>query len=123
MRLLDPDGTPARLHVDRQIAPDHEHDDEITSVGIEVDGALDSERLNAWLSELLQEKGQDIFRSKGVLAVEGMDERYVFQGVHMLFTGQADRPWGTEARTNKLIFIGRDLDRDQLNAGFSACLA
>ncbi len=53
-----------------------------------------------------------------------MDERYVFQGVHMLFTGQPDRPWGEEEeRTNKLIFIGRDLDRAELNAGFTACLA
>jgi len=121
--LLDPDGTPARLLVDRQIAPDHEHDDEISSVGIHVEGELDAERLNAWLSELLRDKGQDIFRSKGVLAVQGMDERYVFQGVHMLFTGQTDRPWGEDVRTNKLIFIGRDLDRDELNAGFAACLA
>ncbi len=63
LTLLDPDGVPARLVVDRQIAPDHEHDDDISSVGIEAGGELEPERLNAWLSKLLQEKGQDIFRS------------------------------------------------------------
>lgn len=41
----------------------------------------------------------------------------------MLFDGRPDREWGDEQRTNKLIFIGRNLDRDALNANFRACLA
>jgi hypothetical protein len=41
----------------------------------------------------------------------------------MLFDGRDDRPWGTSPRSNKLIFIGRKLNRDELNAGFRACLA
>lgn len=75
------------------------------------------------MRELLSSKGTDIFRMKGILSFRGMQERYVFQGVHMLFDGRADRPWGKEPRKNTLIFIGRHLDREELNAGFNACLA
>ena len=102
---------------------EHQHDLTVTSVGIEAPGTVDSGRLNAWLGTLLREKGVDIFRSKGILAIEGLDERYVFQGVHMLLDGQADRPWRSdEERTNKLVFIGRNLDRAELEASFRRCL-
>jgi len=102
---------------------DHEHDPTISSVGLELDGDLDDARLNGWLGDLLATKGQDIFRMKGVLALAGADRRFVFQGVHMLFTGQPDRPWGTDARRSQLVFIGRHLDRDELEGGLRACLA
>jgi G3E family GTPase len=102
--------------------PDHEHDDEVTSVGITTLGDIDPEKLNNWIGELLRVKGNDIFRCKGVLAVKGSPNRLVFQGVHMLFDGKFDRPWGNEARTNTLIFIGRNLDREALHSGFRACL-
>jgi G3E family GTPase len=101
----------------------HEHDEEVKSVGITTPGDLDADRFNGWISELLATRGPDIFRMKGVLSVKGEPRRFVFQGVHMLFDGQADRPWGAEPRTNKLIFIGRNLDRKALNEGFRACLA
>jgi G3E family GTPase len=103
--------------------PDHEHDEEVSSVGITIPGDLDANKINAWMSKLLQSQGQDIFRMKGVLAIKGDPNRFVFQGVHMLFDGQAERPWGKSPRTNKLIFIGRNLDREKLTEGFRSCLA
>ena len=103
--------------------PDHEHDDAVSSVGITISGDLDHIKLNKWLSELLQTQGQDIFRMKGVLAIKGDANRFVFQGVHMLFEGQPDRPWGKTVRANKLIFIGRNLNRTALTEGFRSCLA
>ncbi len=106
----------------REYKPDHEHDEEVTSVGIALSGDLHLEKLNGWLSQLLRVHGQDIFRMKGVLSVRGWDERFVFQGVHMLFDGRPDRPWGNEARHSKMIFIGRRLDRAALEEGFRACL-
>jgi Cobalamin synthesis protein cobW C-terminal domain len=51
------------------------HDTSVTSVGIELEGDLDPERLNAWIFRLLREKGVDIFRSKGILAVPGNANR------------------------------------------------
>ncbi len=103
---------------------EHQHDLSVTSVGLEVDGELDVDKLNDWLGWLLRERGVDIFRSKGILSVAGWSERYVFQGVHMLVDGRADRPWRPdEVRTNRLVFIGRNLDRDELERSFRACLA
>ena len=107
----------------RTYKPDHEHDQEITSVGITTPGDLDKGKFNRWMSDLLQSKGTDIFRMKGVLSVKGEEDRYVFQGVHMLFDGRADRPWRGEQRRNQLIFIGRNLDRAELNKGFQTWLA
>jgi G3E family GTPase len=78
--------------------------------------------LNAWLSELVRTKGQDIFRTKGVFAIAGQPDRIIFQGVHMLIDGANGGPWGERPRVNKLVFIGRHLDRAALNAGFRGCL-
>ena len=102
---------------------EHQHDLTVTSVGIEVEGDLDLERLNDWLCNLLRTKGTDIFRSKGILSIAGMEERYVFQGVHMLLDGQPNGTWGEEERRNRLVFIGRNLDRESLEKSFRSCLA
>eukprot|EP00531_Pseudo-nitzschia_arenysensis_P015693 CAMPEP_0116137028 /NCGR_PEP_ID=MMETSP0329-20121206/12041_1 /TAXON_ID=697910 /ORGANISM="Pseudo-nitzschia arenysensis, Strain B593" /LENGTH=355 /DNA_ID=CAMNT_0003631939 /DNA_START=62 /DNA_END=1129 /DNA_ORIENTATION=+ len=107
---------------------EHEHDTSVTSVGIEFDGALDLNRLNTWLTVLLRDNGVNIFRSKGILNIAGSDARFVFQGVHMLMSISSSdegvgRPWKEgEARTNKLIFIGRDLNRESITANFKECL-
>jgi G3E family GTPase len=102
--------------------PDHEHDEEVSSVGIDVPGNLNEKKLNKWIGGLLQEKGTDIFRMKGVLSIQGNPNRFVFQGVHMLLDAKPDREWGDEPRHNRLIFIGRNLDREQLNKDFRSCL-
>lgn len=47
----------------------------VTSVGIVADGSIDMRKLNAWLSGLLQERGPDLFRSKGILAIHGSDDK------------------------------------------------
>jgi G3E family GTPase len=102
---------------------DHQHDLSVTSVGFNLPGELALEPLQTWLGELLASKGIDIFRSKGILAVAGMAERYVFQGVHMLFDGIAGQPWGDAERVSRVVFIGRNLNRGELEAGLCACLA
>jgi len=101
----------------------HHHDAEISSIGIQETRALDARKVNDWLSYLLQSRGEDILRMKGVLNIKGDERRYVFHGVHMMFDGRPDRPWGAAARASQLVFIGRKLDRDEFLAGFSACIA
>jgi G3E family GTPase len=120
---LNRDGAVVDPVLTRAYKPDHEHDEAVTSVGITIGGDLEPRKLNAWLSNLLQTQGPDIFRMKGVLSIKDQPERFVFQGVHMLFDGKPERPWGDDPRTNKLIFIGRNLDRAALNEGFKACLS
>ncbi len=101
----------------------HEHDETVGSVALVESGAMDGERLNEWLSHLLQTQGQDIFRMKGILNIAGQDNRFVFQAVHMLLDGTRDRVWKPgEERKNELVFIGRNLDAAQLREDFQACL-
>jgi G3E family GTPase len=121
-KLVGPDGPVKPLHV-RRFKHEHSHTEDIRSVGISAPGDLDADRMNEWLRELLMTQGPDIFRMKGILSIKGEAKRFVFQGVHMQFDGRSDRPWGAEPRHNSLIFIGRNLDRARLNAGFRACLA
>lgn len=101
----------------------HEHDETVYSIALVESGELDMQKLNDWLSYLLQTKGTDIFRMKGILNIAGEDHRFVFQGVHMLFEGTRDRPWKpNETRKNELVFIGRNLDEAELKEDFRGCL-
>ncbi|MDX2266496.1 MAG: GTP-binding protein [Bryobacter sp.] len=122
--LRDAQGEEVPVLASHEFKPDHEHDEEVSSVGILEKGAIDGKRFNQWLSQLLQTKGTDIFRMKGLVNIKGQESRYVFQGVHMLFDGRPDRPWKSEEeKRNQLIFIGRNLDRQELTEGFRQCLA
>ena len=100
----------------------HHHDAEISSLGIEEERPLDARKVNDWLSWLLQAHGEDILRMKGVLNLKGDERRYVFHGVHMMFDGRPEQPWGNAARRSQLVFIGRKLDREALMAGFLGCV-
>ncbi|EOA35145.1 hypothetical protein CARUB_v10020280mg [Capsella rubella] len=102
---------------------DHTHDPGVSSVSIVCEGSLDLEKANMWLGTLLMERSEDIYRMKGLLSVHSMEERFVFQGVHDIFQGSPDRLWGRdEARVNKIVFIGKNLNREELEKGFKACL-
>jgi len=86
---------------------EHVHDETVTSVGISREGECDLAKLNAWFSKLLQEKGVDIYRMKGVLAIKDSAEKFVFQGVHMLFEAAPLKPWdeGEMRVVNKLVAV------------------
>ncbi|NET34487.1 MAG: GTP-binding protein [Cyanothece sp. SIO1E1] len=102
----------------------HEHDESVYSFAIVEEQPLDSDKLSTWVNELLQTKGPDIFRMKGILNLAGDANRYVFQGVHMIFDGRSDRPWKPqETRRSELVFIGRNLNETELRNGFRTCLA
>jgi G3E family GTPase len=100
---------------------DHEHDDEVTSVAFTVPGDVDGDRVTEWFRELLDRQGADLYRCKGFISVEGDDQRWAFQGVNMRFEAAPARPWGDEPRQSTLVFIGRNLDRPTLTAGFRQC--
>ncbi|MFB2837121.1 CobW family GTP-binding protein [Floridanema evergladense] len=113
------------LEIDPQFLDEnaHEHDETVGSVAIVESGELDEEKLNNWISNLLRTQGTDIFRMKGILNIAGEDQRFVFQGVHMIFEGKPDRKWKpNETRKNELVFIGRNLDEAQLKEDFRQCL-
>jgi len=102
---------------------EHQHDQSITSVGIDCEGEVSVQKINEWLGWLLGERGTDIFRMKGILNMWGDNRRFVFQGVHMLFDGNPGQPWAEgEVRRNRMVFIGRNLDRKELQERFNSCL-
>ncbi|KHG21470.1 COBW domain-containing 1 [Gossypium arboreum] len=102
---------------------DHLHDSTVSSVSIVSEGTLDLDEVDDWLERLMEEKGEDLYRMKGVLSVNGSDQRYVFQGVHSTLDGCPGKTWEPdEKRTNKLVFIGRNLDETALRKGFKGCL-
>ena len=100
----------------------HEHDDDVTSLSFVSDTPLDMEKFQDWFSKLLQTKGQDILRTKGILDFTGENDRYVFQGVHMLMDASPMGKWpeGKE-RSSRLVFIGRNLESMNLKEGFENC--
>jgi G3E family GTPase len=101
----------------------HVHDETVYSVALVEKGAIDGQKLHDWMTELLSTKGPDIFRMKGILNIAGEDDRFVFQGVHMIFDGRPDKPWKTnETRKNELVFIGRNLDEAKLKQDFLDCI-
>jgi G3E family GTPase len=101
----------------------HVHDEGVYSVALVQKGALDGQKLNAWMSKLLSTKGTDIIRMKGILNIAGEDDRFVFQGVQMIFDGRPYRPWkANEIRKNELVFISRNLDEAKLKQYFQACI-
>jgi len=120
--LKDSGGETIKADTERTWVAQHEHDDEVGSIAIERVGDVDPEKLNVWLGTLLRERGVDIFRMKGFISIAGDPRRMVFQGVHMLFDAQPDRPWGDAPRQNQLVFIGRNLDEAGMREGFEACL-
>jgi G3E family GTPase len=109
----------------RELASDvHEggHDPSLDSQSF-VRGKLDRARFEAWLKELLEKKGDDIFRLKGILAFENEPRRYVVQAVHRIRDLKPADAWGEEKPVSKLVFIGHALDRATLEKGLSGCLA
>ena len=116
-------------HNHNHAKPKHHHDTRVSSVGIELEGSLDFSKFNQWLGALVQEKGADIYRCKGIFAVNGSSDRFVFHGVHMMIqmghSGEGlGRPWGEgEKRSVKAVFIGKELDRSALTEGLKSCLA
>ncbi len=101
----------------------HEHEHGVVSIGIELPRAVNINRLEAWMHVLVSMMATSLYRYKGVLVAAGDERRYLFQGIHMLYEGRYDRPWReSEPRRSRFVFIGKDLKREVLEAGFMSCL-
>jgi G3E family GTPase len=101
----------------------HSHTEDIATVAITTPGDLDGLKLSQWFRGLLAEFGERIMRMKGILNLRKDADQFVFQGVHLLFEGRPGRPWAAdEQRLNRLVFIGRDLDKEKITQGFMSCM-
>ncbi|MGH7766594.1 MAG: CobW family GTP-binding protein [Candidatus Binatia bacterium] len=103
---------------------DHRHTEDISTVSVVAPGDLDGLKVSEWFRSVIAAQGSNILRMKGILNLRGDPDQFVFQGVHMLFEGRPGRRWEKdEERTNRLVFIGRNLDKEKIVGGFKACLA
>ncbi|MBB4063021.1 CobW family GTP-binding protein [Gellertiella hungarica] len=99
------------------------HDVTVTSISLR-GGEMNPDRFFPWIQKVTQTDGPNILRLKGIISFKGDDERYVVQGVHMIVEGDHQRPWKDgEKRESRLVFIGRNLDREKLEKSFKACEA
>ena len=102
----------------------HEHDDEITSFVFREKRPMDLEKIEDFLSAMVQVHGAQLLRYKGILNIHGVDRRVVFQGVHMLMGSDLAQPWAAgETRESKMVFIGKDLPREALEKGLTHSVA
>jgi G3E family GTPase len=102
----------------------HTHNEHLTSVSFECAAPLNADKFNAWIGHILQTQGQDLLRTKGILAFQNEARRFAFQAVHMIADGDFVAPWKDgETRTSRIVFIGRDLNRPALRRGFESCAA
>jgi G3E family GTPase len=102
----------------------HYHDEEMQSVSLRTDKPLDPDKFFPWVQDLVQREGPNILRCKGILSFKDDDERFAFQGVHMILDGDHQRPWQQdEKRESRIVFIGRKLPEDKIREGFAGCLA
>ncbi|MFZ3251655.1 MAG: GTP-binding protein [Pseudolabrys sp.] len=102
----------------------HYHDEDMQSVALRTDKALNPDKFFPWIQDLVAKDGPNILRCKGILSFKDDPERFVFQGVHMILDGDHQRPWREdESRDSRIVFIGRNLPEDKIRQGFESCIA
>jgi G3E family GTPase len=102
----------------------HYHDEDMQSISIKTDKALDADKFFPWVQNLVATEGKDILRCKGILNFKDDPERYVFQGVHMILDGDHQRKWrDDDTRDSRIVFIGRKLPEEKIRKGFESCVA
>jgi len=102
---------------------EHEHDTSVSSMSIIDQAPLDLATVQDWVGELLRNKGADMCRMKGVLNVRFAKKKFVYHAVHMIFNGEFEEWDPEEEHGNKLVFIGKNLDKASLRASFDKCVA
>ncbi len=102
----------------------HFHDEDMQSLSLNTDKPLNPDKFFPWIQDLVAVDGPNILRCKGILSFKDDNERFVFQGVHMILDGDHQRPWKEgEERTSRIVFIGRELPEQKIREGFAACVA
>ena len=102
-------------------ASDKPHRHEIETISFEIPGELDANRFSQWLQLFMVSHTGDLFRAKGILALQAVPERMVFQCVHGIFRLSLGQPWVMVNRRSQLVFIGRNLRRADILSGLEAC--
>ena len=103
-----------RLALGEDFLHEHSHDPTLESQSFVFERPFVRERFDAFLEKLLEERGDDLFRLKGILAFAGDERRQVLQAVHRIVDLRPADAWGEDRPASKLVFIGRGLERAAL---------
>ena len=102
---------------------EHEHDNTVSSIAVKCKEPVNLAMLENWINRLIRTEGANLYRYKGIINVKGVDQKFIFQGVGMIFSGGFDKiDWKKEeTRENRFVFIGKNLDHEFYRKGFLAC--
>ncbi|KAF3815971.1 hypothetical protein GH733_016076 [Mirounga leonina] len=105
-------------------------DQSIITVTFEVRGNAKEESLNVFIQNLLWEKNvrnkdddyMEVIRLKGLVSIKDKPKQVIVQGVHELYDlEETPLSWNDDTeRTNRLVLIGRNLDKEILTQLFIA---
>ena len=101
----------------------HSHDPDVETFSVRIVGELDRGLVEAAAREIAADHGADLLRWKGVLAIAGNDRRVALQGVHRIFEMHDLDRWEGTHRDSRVVFIGKNLDRDRLAGCLQRCVA
>jgi G3E family GTPase len=101
----------------------HRHLDDVGSFTFRSDRPFSPGRFGDFMRAIVASYGQTLLRYKGVLNIEGMNHKVIFQGVHQLMSQEAGAPWNDAPRESKLVFIGLNLPETLLRRCLQQCLA
>ena len=101
----------------------HSHDPDVETCSVRIAGELDRELVEAAARDIAADYGADLLRWKGVLAVAGNDRRVALQGVHRIFEMHDLGRWEGPHRDSRAVFIGKNLDREELAERLRRCVA
>jgi G3E family GTPase len=104
-------------------AKSQEHQHEIESTSVTIEGGLEADLFQTWIDNFVQFHAENLYRSKGIIAIAGYGSRLIFQGVHGMFRLTVGEPWNGETPRSRAIFIGRGLDQNEIVKGMESCRA
>ncbi|APB30704.1 CobW family GTP-binding protein [Vagococcus teuberi] len=103
--------------IDDEEEDHHHHHHEFESMIISESGYVKEGLLHNWLSWLMMNYQESIYRIKGFVNVSDQDFQTEIQGVNQLLNFNLTNRL-TEDNDNKLVIIGKNIDKDDINQAF-----
>ena len=91
------------------------HHHAITAEGFQFNESFDDRLFTLWIQHFVSLNKDTIFRIKGIISIHTMEERIIFHAVRSSYLFEKGEPWGNEKRFSKLVFIGKNIQRDLLH--------
>ncbi len=96
---------------------------DIISEGFSFTGNFDVNKFGLWMQNYLYFNKETIFRVKGIVSFENTADQFIFHAVRGSYMFEVGKEWKDEARFSKLVFIGKDISRIELERNLKQLLA